>query len=350
MKIKLGFIGAGRIAKVHAQNIMTHCPNIEIKAISDIYYSNETMEWIESMGIKKISKEARDIFEDEEISAVFICSSTDTHCNYIKEAANHRKHIFCEKPIGLEVTGIIDALKSVEESKVILQIGFVRRFDHNHTKVMEVVRDGKIGKAEIIKICSRDPVPPTIDYIKSSGGLITDCSIHDFDMARYLSGSEVIEVSAIGAVLVNEEIGRAGDIDTVIITLRFKNGALGVIDLSRRAVYGHDQRTEVHCSKGCVRVENDTNNTAMIFTEDGVILDKPKWWFMERYADAFVKEVVIFIDALNNNRNLPPVNGWDGLVTLLIVEAAYKSLLEGRIVNMNEIYEKYKDYGLKNIW
>lgn len=224
------------------------------------------------------------------MDAVFICSSTDTHAEFIVKAAEAGKHIFCEKPISTDVKVIEDALAAVDKAGVKLQVGFVRRFDHNHKKVRDTVASGILGDPAIVKVTSRDPEAPPMSYVKVSGGIFLDMMIHDFDMVRYLSGSEVTEVSTFGTIKVDEEFAKYDDVDTAIVMLKFENGAIGVIDNSREAPYGYDQRTEVHCRKGCVQVANDLGDTAMISTADGVTCTKPTWFFLERYNDAFIAE------------------------------------------------------------
>lgn len=335
-KIKVGILGAGRIGKLHAENLTYNIPQAQIKTIADVYLNDKTIEWAKGLGIENVTKDSAEVFNDPEIEAVIICSSTNTHAQFIIEAAKAGKHIFCEKPIDHDIAKIREALEAVEKSGVKLQIGFVRRFDHNHKKVHDAVIEGKIGDPHIIKITSRDPEPPPIEYLKVSGVLFFDMMIHDFDMARYISNSEVEEVSAQAAVLVDPAIGEIGDIDTAIVTLKFENGALGVIDNSRKATYGYDQRTEVFGSNGCIAISNDTESTAVLSTAEGVFSDKPHWFFLERYNNAFVAEIKEFMAAIINDTE-PVVKGIDGLKPVLIAMAAKKSLAEGRVVKMDEI-------------
>lgn len=212
-----------------------------------------------------------------------------------------------------------------------MQIGFNRRFDHNFKQVANFIKEGKIGDVHIVKITSRDPAPPPIEYVKVSGGMFMDMTIHDFDMARYLSGSEVEEVYAQGTALIDPAIREAGDIDTAVITLKFKNGALGVIDNSRMAVYGYDQRVEVFGSKGCITVSNDTESSVVLSNAEGVTGEKPGYFFLERYMDSFRQELREFFDAIINDRETP-VTGIDGLKPVIIGMAANKSLAEGKTV------------------
>ena len=334
--IAIGIIGAGRIGKLHAENIMYNVPNVKIKTISDIY-SDSIKDWAGNLGIENVSKDYKDVINDSEIEAVFICSSTNTHAQFVIEAANSGKHVFCEKPVDLDISRIQKVLEATDKAGIKFQVGFNRRFDHNFKRVHDLVQEGKIGAPHIVKITSRDPEPPPIDYVKVSGGIFLDMSIHDFDMARYLSGSEVEEVYAEGAVLVDPTIGDAGDVDTAIITLKFENGAIGVIDNSRKAVYGYDQRVEVFGSKGCVTVSNDTPNTAVLSTEEAVIGEKPKYFFLERYKDSYIEEVKSFFDSIRFGKEIL-VTGTDGLKPVIIGLAAKKSLLENRPVKTSEIF------------
>jgi myo-inositol 2-dehydrogenase/D-chiro-inositol 1-dehydrogenase len=333
--MKIGLIGAGRIGKLHGELLTYHIPQAEIKTVAEIYL-DEVKEWASQLRILNLTTDYKNVLDDSEIEAVLICSSTDTHAELIIEAAKAGKHIFCEKPIDFNIEKIKLALNSVKVAGVKLQVGFNRRFDHNFKKVREVVESGNVGDVHIVKITSRDPAPPPIEYVKVSGGIFLDMTIHDFDMARYLSISEVDEVYTQGAVLIDPAIGEIGDVDTAIITLRFKNGAMGVIDNSRQAVYGYDQRVEVFGSKGYVEVKNDFPNSATLSTAAGVMSDKPHYFFLERYKKSYVEELKAFVDAVANDKE-PPVTGNDGLQPVLIGVAALKSLKEERPVKIEEI-------------
>lgn len=334
-KITIGIIGAGRIGKLHAEH-MSRNRQVVVQTISDVFITDELRAWAAELGIGSVTDNYKDIIGDPSIQAVFICSSTNTHVPFIVEAAQAGKHIFCEKPISLDYRQTAEALKAVKEAGVLLQTGFNRRFDHNFKRAREIVQDGKIGSPHLVKITSRDPAPPGEDYIKVSGGLFMDMAIHDFDMARYLSGSEVTEVYAQGAVLVNPVIGELGDIDTAVIFLKFANGALGVIDNSRQAVYGYDQRIEVFGSEGSVTVQNDHPNTAEISTKDSVSRDNPKYFFLERYHESYIDETRQFIDCIVHGGEVP-VDGRDALQAEKIAYAAKLSLQERRPVQLDEI-------------
>lgn len=333
-KIKVGVIGAGRIGKLHAENIVKNFVNVELKAIADVY-PDKIKDWAAGLGVANIYSDYREILHDPEIDAVLVCSSTDTHSVISTEAAEAGKHIFCEKPIDYDIERIHKTLAAVEKAGVKFQVGFNRRFDHNFRQVWEFVKNGKIGNVHIVKVTSRDPEPPSLDYVKVSGGMFLDMTIHDFDMVRYLSGSEVVEVYTNAGVLVDQAIGEAGDVDTALITLKFKNGALGVIDNSRRAAYGYDQRVDVFGSKGGVAVSNDTPTSAVLSTADGVVSDKPKYFFLERYKESFVAELEEFFDCIANDKQ-PSVSGIDGLKPVLIAMAAKKSYEEGRPVKLED--------------
>lgn len=328
-KLRIGVIGAGRIGKLHSNNLATRVPNAELAAISDVY-EPAAKELAEKLGVPNYYNDYHKILEDPTIDAVFICSSTDTHSPISIEAAKAGKHIFCEKPIDHDLDKIKAVLEEVKKAGVKYQVGFNRRFDRNFKHVHEVVQSGGIGDVQIVKVTSRDPEAPPLSYVKVSGGIFVDMTIHDFDMVRYLSGSEVEEVSAVGACLVNPEIGQAGDVDTCIITLKFANGALGVIDNSRQAVYGYDQRIEVFGSKGCITADNETPNNTTLYTADGVQKEKPLWFFLERYNDAFIAEENSFVDACLNGTDTA-VGAFDGLQPVLIAIAAKESCEKGGV-------------------
>ncbi len=334
--MKIGVIGAGRIGKVHAQNVSMFIPEISIKTIADPFANDATRDFAKKIGVSNVSTDAMDILNDPEIEAVLICSSTDTHSKYIIEAAKANKHIFCEKPIDYDLKKVREAIKTAEDAGVKLQIGFCRRFDHNHRAVYDMVQEGKVGTPHLIRISSRDPEPPSIDYVKVSGGIFYDMMIHDFDMARFLAGSEVTEVYAQGAVLVDPAIGDVGDVDTAAVTLKFASGAIAIIDNSRKAVYGYDQRVEVFGSEGCAQNENDIPNTAVLSRADGTTYGTAYKIMWDRYTGAFVNELKAFFDAIKNNKQTP-VTGVDGLYPVLMAAAATMSLREGRPVKISEV-------------
>jgi myo-inositol 2-dehydrogenase / D-chiro-inositol 1-dehydrogenase len=333
--VRFGVIGAGRIGKIHAENLATRIPGVEVVAIADPVIQS-ARELAERLHVAKATADYHELLTDASIDAVAICSSTDTHAPILIEAAAAGKQIFCEKPIHAQIERIDAALAAVEKAGVKLQIGFNRRFDPNFRKVRQMVAEGKVGEVHILRITSRDPAPPPIEYVKVSGGIFFDMTIHDFDMARYLSGSEVEEVYVAGGVRVDPLIGEAGDIDTAVITLKFKNGAIGTIDNSRKAVYGYDQRVEVFGSKGMVAAANNTPDSTIYASADGVLSAKPLYFFLERYAESFLAEMREFVQAVRNGTPTP-VTGADGRTPVLIAIAAARSYREGRPVCISEV-------------
>ena len=334
--IKIGIIGAGRIGRVHAENIAKFVPEMEIKTIADPYMSEETVEFLRRLRIPNIVKDADVILNDPEIKAVVVCSPTDLHAEYAIKVAEAGKDVFVEKPVDYRIDRVKEVIAAAKKAGVKLQVGFNRRFDHNHRAVYEAVRAGKVGKVNLVKISSRDPEPPTIDYVKVSGGIFYDMMVHDFDMARFLVGSEVTEVFAYGAVLVDPAIGEAGDVDTAVVSLKFANGAMGVIDNSRKAVYGYDQRVEVFGSEGAVMDENDTPNNATYYGADGTSSSPCYKIMWDRYTMAFAAEQRAFAEAVINGTETQ-VTREDGLAPILIAATATKSMKEGRPVKISEI-------------
>ena len=334
-QLKVGIIGAGRIGSLHAKSICYNVPTAKVIGITDVFAENAKKVAAE-LGIEKVYADYKEMLADPEIEAVLVCSSTDTHADIAIEAAAAGKHIFCEKPVDLTPAKVEAVIEAVKKAGVKLQVGFNRRFDHNFANIRGMVNDGKIGKVEIVKITSRDPAPPPAEYAAVSGGMFIDMTIHDFDMACFMAGSEVTEVYANATCLVDPAIGEAGDVDTAVISLKFANGAIGVIDNSRRAAYGYDQRVEVFGSKGAAMASNDTPTNVVYMGEDGVVADKPLYFFLERYMQSFRDEMLQFVDAVLEDKAVP-ATGVDGLNAILIALAAKKSVAEGRPVLISEI-------------
>ncbi|MDZ7260920.1 MAG: Gfo/Idh/MocA family oxidoreductase, partial [candidate division KSB1 bacterium] len=255
------------------------------------------------------------------------------HVNLIKATAQTRKHIFCEKPIAFKPEVVNEAIEAVTAAGVMLQVGFNRRFDPDFRRVREVVQSGKIGTPHIIKITNRDPVRPSLDFIPQSGGLFMDFSIHDFDTLRFVSGSEVEEIYAAGAALIDPEIEKLGDIDTALITLKLTSGALCIIDLSRETNYGYDQQLEVFGSKGSIVARNTTPTNTMLSTADGVFTDKPHYSFVERYREGFIAELQEFFTCVREGK-VPPVTGEDAVAAVKIAQAAELSFRQNKPVRI----------------
>jgi len=334
MSVRIGIIGVGRIGRLHAENIVRYVHGAEVVAVADIV-EEAARRCAEDLGIPRAFADYRAILEDKTTDAILICTSTDTHAEIIRAAAAARKHIFCEKPLALDLSEIDAALAAVEEAGVILQVGFNRRFDPNFRRLKELLAKGAIGRPWLLKITSYDPAPPPVSYIRVSGGIFLDMTIHDFDMARFLLG-EVEEVFASGSVLVGPEIGEMGDVVTAVVTLRFESGALGVITNCRKATYGYDQRIEVLGEKGALFAENPRPFTAILANEAGYCTSPLYHFFVERYREAYIAEMEAFVAAIKEGKE-PPVTGWDGKIPVVMGYAAQKSFAERRPVKLKEV-------------
>ncbi|MDX2435443.1 MAG: inositol 2-dehydrogenase [Acidobacteriota bacterium] len=320
----VGVLGAGRIGRIHTENLF-QMPGVRVKSIADPYADFSS--WPPDNVATGLEPEL--VLNDPEIEAVLICSPTPTHAPFTEAAARAGKHIFCEKPVDLDPDRIRQTLAVVEAAGVKMQVGFNRRFDPTFARVRKAVTDGDIGDVQIVKITSRDPEAPPVSYVETSGGIFLDMTIHDFDMVRFITGSEVEEVHAMGAVLIDPAIGEAGDVDTAVTTLKMANGALAVIENSRQAVYGYDQRVEVFGSRGSAEAGNETANRVTFSGKDGVRSDNPLYFFLERYQVSFQAELEAFLASIRDDRD-PPVGGRDGLMSVLVALAAARSMAENR--------------------
>ena len=320
--LKIGVVGCGRIGKLHINNLINSVPGVQVVAAADpMLDKSGAREWLAERKITNVSTDFMDVINNPEVDVVFVCSSTDTHCDVSMAAVQAGKHVFCEKPIDYDIDKIKKLLALVEEKGVKFQVGFNRRFDHNHRAVYDMVRDGKVGKVNIIKISSRDPEPPPVSYVKVSGGIFYDMMIHDFDMVRYVTGSEAVEISAVGSCLVNpnlQEESGIPDVDTAVVTMKMANGCIAV------------QRVEAFGSKGMASDANDLLNTTTVLTKDGAHSEKPLWFFLERYNQAFINQVISFVDAINNDTETA-VGAIDGLRPVLMAKAATESCRNGGV-------------------
>jgi myo-inositol 2-dehydrogenase/D-chiro-inositol 1-dehydrogenase len=269
----------------------------------------------------------------KDIDAVVICTPTDTHADLIERFARAGKAIFCEKPIDLDVARVKACIKVVEETGAKLMVGFNRRFDPHFMAVRKVIDEGKIGDVEMVTITSRDPGAPPVDYIKRSGGIFRDMTIHDFDMARFLLGEEPVSVFATAAVLVDKAIGEAGDYDSVSVILQTASGKQAVISNSRRATYGYDQRIEAHGSKGLVSAENQRPVSIEVANGEGYTRPPLHDFFMTRYTEAYANEIASFIAAIEKGSKISP-SGADGLAALALADAAVQSVKEGKLIKI----------------
>lgn len=329
MTVRFGLLGAGRIGKVHAKAVASNL-DAKLVAVADAF-DKAARDLAKSYGA-----EVRTIDEIEkakDIDAVVICTPTDTHADLIERFARAGKAIFCEKPIDLDAQRVRGCLKVVEDTGTTLMVGFNRRFDPHFAAVRKAIDDGAVGKVEMVTIVSRDPGAPPVDYIKRSGGIFRDMTIHDFDMARFLLGEEPVSVSAHAAVLVDKAIGDAGDYDSVSVILQTKSGKQAMISNSRRATYGYDQRIEVHGSKGMVAAENQRPVSIEVANADGYTRPPLHDFFMTRYTEAYANEIAAFIEAMTKGKKAEP-SGTDGLAALLLADAALKSVKEGKTVSL----------------
>ena len=330
--ITISILGTGRIGKMHAELIDCQVPGLDLVSVYDIY-SEGAQDLADELGCVRAGSVEEVMSSD--VDAVAICTSTDTHVDLVVAAAEAGKAIFLEKPISLNLEEVDRALAAVESAGVPLQIGFNRRFDAAHAAVREAVVNGSVGDVHMVRITSRDPAPPPIEYVKVSGGIFNDMTIHDFDMARFVTGSEVAEVYATAAVRIDPAIGEAGDVDTAVVILTHENQAITTIDNSRQAVYGYDQRVEVFGSAGMAVSENPRNHTTEVHGPDGTTLATIPYFFLDRYIPSYLAEWSGFLEGLASGTM--PVTGLDGRAPLAIGMAAALSVKENRPVKLSEI-------------
>ena len=328
--MRFGLLGAGRIGQIHGRNI-AGSSEATLVAVADAF-AEAAGTLAEATGAAATSSDA--LLADASIDAVVICTPTTTHAEFIEKAAAAGKAIFCEKPVDLSSDRIRATLGKIGD--VPLMIGFNRRFDPNFASLRQRIGEGAIGDVELVTILSRDPGPPPVSYIATSGGLFRDMMIHDFDMARFLLGEDIVEVHAFGSCLVDPGIGEAGDVDTAAVQLKTATGKICQISNSRRATYGYDQRIEVHGALGLIRAENVPTTTVVLATGDGVLADPVQNFFLERYAQAYQRELAYFIDCVRRGVR-PAPSGEDGLKAGLLADAATLSHREGRLVKMSEL-------------
>lgn len=325
MSVRIGVLGVGRIGKMHAEIIASEVPDAELAGVFDVY--EPAAEAVaEQLRVPVMSVE--EMFASPDVDAVAVCSSTDTHVDLIERAAAAGKAIFCEKPVSLDLDEVERALVAVERAGVPFMVGFNRRFDPTHAAVQQAVAEGQIGDVHLARISSRDPAPPPIEYIKVSGGIFVDMMIHDFDMARFVVGSPVVQVYATGAVRIDPAIGDAGDLDTAVVTMTHADGTITTIDNSRQAVYGYDQRLEVLGSTGMAVSENPMKDSAMIYSSEerrGSVLP---YFFLDRYTDSYRREWDAFVRYVRDG-GASPVSGVDGRAPVAIGIAAWESYRTG---------------------
>lgn len=333
MTVRFVVLGCGRIGAMHADYLHRRVAGAEVVGVFDVVEAAAAAVAAD-LGVPAARSLADALAIDAD--AVAICTSTDTHVDCMVAAAEAGRAIFCEKPISLDVAEVDRGLAAVEAAGVPLQIGFNRRFDPSHRAVADAVAHGAVGDVEIVNITSRDPAPPPISYIEVSGGIFNDMAIHDFDMSRFVTGSEVETVYALGRVRVDPAIGAAGDVDTAVIVLSHENGAITTIDISRRATYGYDQRVEAFGSKGMAASTNHHDFNAVLASDQGYRQPPLQNFFLERYTASYLHQWAAFVDAVENGRPTP-VTGADGRAPLVIGMAAKQSMNLGRPVHLSEI-------------
>jgi myo-inositol 2-dehydrogenase / D-chiro-inositol 1-dehydrogenase len=328
--IRIAVLGAGRIGRIHGRNAAAH-PNGRLVAVADPH-APSAQALAEATGAQVAGLE--DIVERADVDAILICTPTTTHADLIERGARAGKAIFCEKPVDLSSARIESCLTMVEKAGTPLMIGFNRRFDPNFAGLRQRLANGEVGDVELVTILSRDPGPPPVSYIATSGGLFRDMMIHDLDMARFLLlGDEPVEVHAVGSSLVDPAIGEAGDVDTAAVLLKTRSGKIVQISNSRRATYGYDQRVEVHGSKGMIRVGNIHRTTVEVATASGISADPVQDFFLERYAEAYRAELTAFLDAVTAGSK-PEPSGQDGLKAQRLADAATESAQSGQPVRL----------------
>lgn len=337
-KLRFGVLGVGRIGKIHIANLVNRVSGAEVSAVADVF-PDELAAVAARFNVSTTASNYKEVLKLPDVDAVAICTPTNTHYQIILDAAAAGKHIFCEKPIDLSIEKVKKINEAVEKCGVQLMVGFNRRFDSNFRKVHELVKSGKIGEPHVLKITSRDPSPPPENYIRASGGIFLDMTIHDFDMARYLMGSDVTEVYAKANVLVDPVFQKAGDWDTAVVTLAFQTGALGIIDNSRKAVYGYDQRVEVFGSEGMVTADNNRPDNHVHLDRTGTHSSLPLNFFMDRYKESYLGEMQAFVDSVQGGKPVP-VTGNDGLMAVAIGLAAAKSAKENLPVKLSEVHDR----------
>lgn len=321
----------GRIGRIHLGNLSAKIDDVEVMAV--VNPSQKGRDLAAKFGVKQLSDDVAVIFDNPEIDVVLICSPSATHADYAVRAAEAGKAIFCEKPIDMSLDRAKEVVRKTKEHKVSMMVAFNRRFDPDFAKVRMAVAGGHIGKPLSLHIISRDPGPPPVAYLKESGGLFRDMTIHDFDMARFIMGSKVVEVFATGDCLIDPAIGEVGDIDTAMVLLRFENGAKAVIEGSRKTAYGYDQRLEIFGTQGMLQIQNPYKTNVYSVDEKGTSSDVNLNFFMDRYGISYLKEMEDFITAIRESKRMP-VDGEDGIAAMVIAEAAYTSLRENRPIRI----------------
>lgn len=333
-RVNIGIIGCGRIGQLHAANVATKVPNAELVCVSD-YFEEAARRVAKRFHVPMACTDYHDLIDNADVHAIIVCSPTDTHADIIRAAADAGKHLFCEKPIDQNLAVIDDLAAVVRDANVKFFVGFQRRFDGNFVRAKKARDAGFLGTPLKLHLVSRDPAPPPVDYLKKSGGIFLDQTAHDFDMARFLVGSDITEIMATG-IASDPEIAAIGDHDHTICHLKFANGVIGTIDNSRSSPMGYDQRAEFFGTNGSISVQNSYPNAATYCDRTGTHKDNPMPFFMERYAEAYLQEMMAFVDCVVEDTPVP-CSIVDGRLPVVYAAAAKKSIEEGRPVKIEEV-------------
>jgi len=331
--ITFSLLGAGRIGRVHANNVCRH-PAARLSLIYDVDES-AARSLADKVGAG-VASSPDQIFQDGQVDAVIIGTPAETHASFVEDAARAGKAIFCEKPIDKDLVRTRQCLDIVKAHGVTLFLAFQRRFDPSFAALRRRLLEGEVGTPEMLFLTSRDPAPPPIEFVRRSGGLFRDMMIHDFDMAQWLLGAQPTKVFAVGGCFASPAIRELGFADTAVVTMTLESGVIANINCAMRATYGYDQRVEVHGSQGMLAIGNRYETSVRKFNQDGIGHELPLHFFIERYAQAYINELDYFIECLNTGRQ-PSPNGEDGFRSLQLAEAAHRSWLSGRPIELSEV-------------
>ncbi len=325
----IALFGAGRIGHIHAANIVAHPESALTYVIDPVPGPARAL--AQKYGARYVDEATA--LRDPDVAGILVASATDTHASLLERGLMAGKAVFCEKPIDLSLARVNACLAATKACTAPLFLAFNRRFDPGVAEMRRRIAAGAIGAIELVTVVSKDPGAPPTAYLKASGGMFRDMTIHDFDMVRFLMGEDPVSVMAMAATLTDPAIAAEGDIDTASVTLQCASGRIAVITNSRRASFGYDQRVEVHGASGTLRTENVVPHMLVQEREDGVHREKPLFFFLERYAQSYAAEWSHFVRVLKGEET-PSPTGEDGRRALLLAEAAYESLASGHRVQV----------------
>ena len=333
--INIGVIGAGRMGRIHVENIQKRIPNARVCAIAKRHFLDETRAWAADLSIDKLYTDFMDLIKDREVDAILVTSPVGTHKKIALAAIREHKHVLCEKPLDVSADNIIEIIRELKDSNIKFQVGFNRRFDPAYARVKEAAETGELGRVFMVKMTSKDMNPPSYEYVASSGGQIIDSAIHEIDLARFLTGDEVDEVYAAGNALIDPNVAKYGDTDVLVITMKMTRGAYVVVDIARKSPAGADRRVEVFGEKSIVIVNNNKSDLLTTLNMAGAVTAPPTDG-LTRFAQSWLNETRTFVNCIEENLE-SPVGAYDGLQAILIATAANRSLKEKRVVKITEI-------------